>query len=51
MRSGELVLGGSAVITGKQNGDQNIEIMIFEVDVIVLGRYYGIASSGSHIRS
>jgi hypothetical protein len=30
-----LVLGGSAGVTGKLSGDQNIETMTFGVDIII----------------
>jgi hypothetical protein len=46
-----LVLGGNAVITGKPNGEENIETMTFEVDIIVLGRDCAVSPSGSHVRS
>jgi hypothetical protein len=46
-----LVLRGSAVITGAPIEDQNIETMTFGIDLIVLGRDCGIPPSGSHIPS
>jgi hypothetical protein len=46
-----LVLGRTAVITGNSTGGQNIETMTVGVGMIVLGRDYGIAASGRHIRS
>jgi hypothetical protein len=46
-----LVFGGSAAMTGKPTGDQNIDTMTVGVDMITLGRDCGISPSGTHIRS
>jgi hypothetical protein len=42
-----LILGGSAVITGKQSGNQNIETMTFAADIFISGRDCGVTLSGS----